>query len=751
MMKCENIPLGELLEGDEDVNSNNPEITQHLESCTHCQGSLARFAANAEQWNEAVRWLSTGSDEDPLVAESIKARELWKSPIVWSDAMIHSLLSTPRHPEMLGRIGRYDVDRLIGSGGMGVVFKAHDIDLNRPVAIKLLAPHLANSGVARKRFTREARAAAAVVDDHVVPIYNVETDDEHSYLVMKYINGGSLQQRIDRDGPLEVCEVLRIGMQTAKGLAAAHAQGLIHRDVKPSNILLDEGVDRALLTDFGLARATDDSSLTHSGFHPGTPHYMSPEQVRGEAIDARSDLFCLGTTMYAMCTGHPPFRADSTYTVLHRVTHDEPRPIQESNPQIPAWLCSFINKLMSKRPEERFAEAEEVADLLGKCLAHVQQPMAVAFPSELRSFNLSFRMSRSRVYVGATLMFCISLLSVLLFLQVPEEPISGSSGQSGPAPTLIAGATGTASSRLPADEIGSSPTIPPGAKAFGGYVSAYISPSETQTADQIERKIFQARAIKALKDAKIHLCKVTSPAKFAEGGQIEIIRTISSNAEGRFAGYIPPEFTGLLERDPSDPYLILVVEAEGCVGDSRGCPAEYWNNDMDFGLEPLEKVIKGCISIDGKPIGSARIRIISIERASPEELSALLKKARSVPINLTETRKPLFYEGTYALQLGLKQSNHVESVQHAMSDDQGRFELRGSGPNDLITLEIEGQEVQKVWLRVLNRDIDRVYLPHVSGGSGAYYGSNFTYDHANDVIHDPALRENNKTTTEKAK
>ena len=182
--------------------------------------------------------------------------------------------------------------------------------------MKLLAPYLASSGSARNRFAREARAAAAVVDDHVVPIHNVETDGEHPFLVMKFIAGGSLQQRIDREGPLEVCEVLRIGMQTAKGLAAAHAQGLIHRDVKPSNILLDEGVDRALLTDFGLARATDDASLTRSGFHPGTPHYMSPEQVRGEAIDARSDLFGLGCVLYALCTGHPPFRSETSYAVL---------------------------------------------------------------------------------------------------------------------------------------------------------------------------------------------------------------------------------------------------------------------------------------------------------------------------------------------------------------------------------------------------------------------------------------------------
>ncbi|MBL8817850.1 MAG: serine/threonine protein kinase [Planctomyces sp.] len=298
--------------------------------------------------------------------------------------MARSLLSKASHPEMLGRIGRYDVERLIGTGGMGVVFKAYDTELNRPVAVKLLAPYLASSGSARNRFAREARAAAAVVDDHVVPIHNVETDGEHPFLVMKFIAGGSLQQRIDREGPLQVCEVLRIGMQTAQGLAAAHAQGLIHRDVKPSNILLDEGVDRALLTDFGLARASDDASLTRSGFHPGTPHYMSPEQVRGELIDARSDLFGLGCVLYAMCTGHPPFRGESSYTVLRRITDDTPRQIRETNPQIPAWLDRLVLKLLAKSPEDRYPSATDVHTLLEKCLAHIQQPTTVDLPDELQ-------------------------------------------------------------------------------------------------------------------------------------------------------------------------------------------------------------------------------------------------------------------------------------------------------------------------------------------------------------------------------
>ncbi|MCA8997032.1 MAG: serine/threonine protein kinase, partial [Planctomycetaceae bacterium] len=298
--------------------------------------------------------------------------------------MAEQLLSAPSHPEMLGRIGRYDVERLIGAGGMGVVFKAFDNELNRPVAVKVLAPYLAGSGAARQRFAREARAAAAVVHEHVVSIHNVESNGDAPFLVMQYVTGESLQQRIDREGPLELCEILRIAMQTAAGLAAAHAQGLVHRDVKPSNILLEHGVERALLTDFGLARASDDASLTHTGYHPGTPQYMSPEQARGESVDTRSDLFSLGSVIYTMATGRAPFRAESSYGILRRITDTEPRPIRETNPAIPEWLAEVVSRLHAKSRETRLGSALELHRLLEHCLAHVQQPTAVPLPETLR-------------------------------------------------------------------------------------------------------------------------------------------------------------------------------------------------------------------------------------------------------------------------------------------------------------------------------------------------------------------------------
>ncbi|WP_442510399.1 protein kinase domain-containing protein [Novipirellula sp. SH528] len=426
MMKCDDIAFDDLLDADDDIDTHNPDIARHVESCAYCQSRLAGLAADAEQWDEMQRWLSTADVNDSEDADLLDADERWKHPVAWNEAMAKTLLSQASHPEMLGRIGRYDVERLIGSGGMGVVFKAYDTELNRPVAVKLLAPYLASSGAARKRFAREARAAAAVVDDHVVPIHNVETDDEHPFLVMKYIAGGSLQQRLDRDGPLDVCEVLRIGTHTAKGLAAAHAQGLIHRDVKPSNILLDEGVDRALLTDFGLARATDDASLTRSGFHPGTPHYMSPEQVRGDAIDARSDLFGLGCVLYALCTSHPPFRSETSYAVLRRVTDDAPRSIREINANIPLWLEQIVMKLLAKSPGDRFDSAEQVAELLEDCLAHVQHPTTTLLPKSIAALapEQSRRPPIGKFIAAAAFAFSLLFAGVLIVLELNKGTLT---------------------------------------------------------------------------------------------------------------------------------------------------------------------------------------------------------------------------------------------------------------------------------------------------------------------------------------
>lgn len=389
--ECSDEVLLAILTGDSE--SDVDDLLERVENCESCRKRFEELTANPKEWHRARQMLlgldSTGAlrsrhDSTSPVTDSRPDRESPSRNQRWAESMSRQLLSPPSHPEMLGRIGRYEVERLIGSGGMGIVFKALDTELNRPVAIKVLAPYLAGNGAARQRFAREAKAAAAVVHEHVVPIYNVESDGESPFLVMHYVSGESLQSRIDREGALELCEILRIGMQVASGLDAAHAQGLVHRDIKPSNILLEQGVERSLITDFGLARASDDASLTNTGFHAGTPPYMSPEQARGDTVDWRSDLFSLGSMMYAICTGRPPFRAETAYGVLRKITDTEPRSIREQNPQIPEWLEDVVKLLMCKDVAGRSNSAKQVSKLLEECLAHVQRPITNPLPSSLR-------------------------------------------------------------------------------------------------------------------------------------------------------------------------------------------------------------------------------------------------------------------------------------------------------------------------------------------------------------------------------
>ncbi|HEV3258518.1 MAG TPA: serine/threonine-protein kinase [Gemmataceae bacterium] len=362
------------------------EVVGHLDDCAECQQALKGLAADQSWWDQLRQingaegcWrpaATPATDEPPCTDPG--GRQQCADTL--GDVLGLDFLDPSDAAAHLGRLGPFAVTAVLGRGGMGVVLKAFDAALNRPVAIKVLAPYFASSGAARKRFAREAQAAAAVVHEHVIAIHGVDSWKGLPYLVMSYVAGRSLQERIDAEGPLEVKEVVRVGMQAASGLAAAHAQGLVHRDVKPANILLENGVERVRLTDFGLARAIDDASLTQSGVIAGTPPYMAPEQAQGEAIDHRADLFSLGSTIYAMCTGHAPFRAESAMAVLRRVCDEQPRPVRAVNPDIPEWLAAVIEKLHAKEPANRFQTAAEVADLLARCLAHVQQPDANPLP-----------------------------------------------------------------------------------------------------------------------------------------------------------------------------------------------------------------------------------------------------------------------------------------------------------------------------------------------------------------------------------
>ncbi len=395
----------------------------HLEQCETCRAGIESTIGPQQWWNDVQSVLLNTRTRASMPRNAFSADV---EPNDRSTAKLLDLLGPTDDPNMLGRIGPYEIIGLLGQGGMGAVFKGFDRSLNRFVAIKMLLPHLAASGAARKRFAREGQAVAAVVDDHVMAIHCVDEWQGVPYLVMTYSRGVALQKRLSDNGPLEVREILRIGMQAAKGLAAAHAQGIVHRDIKPANIFLDQNVERVQLMDFGLARAVDDASLTRTGVLAGTPQYMSPEQARAETVDHRSDLFSLGSVMYAMCTGNAPFRAESSYSVLRLITDKEPRPIREINPDVPEWLCAIITKLMAKQASERYQSAKEVSELLEDCLAHVQQPATMPLPEAVAALApiMSHRPPIGKLIAAAAFAFALLFAGLFIVLELNKGTLT---------------------------------------------------------------------------------------------------------------------------------------------------------------------------------------------------------------------------------------------------------------------------------------------------------------------------------------
>jgi hypothetical protein len=278
------------------------------------------------------------------------------------------------------QIGPYQVLEVVGKGSVGRVLKAFDPVLQRVVAIKVLSEPLAAVAGARRRFLREAQSAAAIVHPNVITIHAVKELDGNPLLVMEYIPGQSLRQRLQSSQPLETAEIVRLGMQIAAGLAAAHALGVVHRDLKPANILLEGDTGSLKLTDFGLAQVAHDGSTEPSGVLAGDPAYCSPEQARGAASDWRSDLFSLGSLLYHLCANHPPFPAPNAPAVLQRILTDTPRSLRAINPATPRWLAALISKLMEKDPAERYQSANEVVEELGQQLLRMEQTLPVPLP-----------------------------------------------------------------------------------------------------------------------------------------------------------------------------------------------------------------------------------------------------------------------------------------------------------------------------------------------------------------------------------
>ncbi len=288
------------------------------------------------------------------------------TPVLSSKELEYTdFLAPPQTPDEIGRLGPYRVLAVLGAGGMGVVFRAEDPQLKRPIALKAMLPALAASGTAKLRFVREAQAAAAIKHDHIVSIYQVGEDRGAPFLAMEFLDGESLDSRLKREGTLPVPELVRIAREIAEGLDAAHERGLVHRDIKPANIWLEGKRARAKILDFGLARDTaDDAHLTQSGAIVGTPAYMSPEQAQGKVADARCDLFSLGCVLYRMATGDTPFKGSDTISTLMAVATENPTAPGELDSRLPRALSDLIMWLLAKKPADRPASARAVVEAL---------------------------------------------------------------------------------------------------------------------------------------------------------------------------------------------------------------------------------------------------------------------------------------------------------------------------------------------------------------------------------------------------
>jgi serine/threonine protein kinase len=368
---CPDLPAFEDLLRDTLPAAEQEFLAEHLERCGSCRSRLEGLATPTKSILPD-RGPSTfgGFGNDPPPRELI---ERWQGQVPPTPVPLASdntgeillqLLEPAEDPDELGRLGPYHILRVIGQGGMGIVLLARDSALRRQVALKLMQPALAVHPEARERFLREARAAAAVHDDHVVTIHAVESGRSVPYLVMEYVPGRSLQEILNAGERLPMAEVAALGAQVAEGLAAAHACGLVHRDVKPANILIDRRTGRAKLTDFGLARAGDDPVLTRPGIVTGTPEYMAPEQASGKVVDHRADLYSLGAVLYAVLTGRPPLTASFTQDLLQKLSNEAPPPLRRSDPDTPTALVELIGRLLRKEPASRPESAESVARTL---------------------------------------------------------------------------------------------------------------------------------------------------------------------------------------------------------------------------------------------------------------------------------------------------------------------------------------------------------------------------------------------------
>lgn len=360
-------------------------IEHHLDHCDHCCREV--MSLEDTHFDAVFAKPVSRPNDSPLLSNLIAKLQTQEESLQPPPEQGLEFLNPPTSPDSLGTLGRFSVLEEVGRGGMGIVLKALDPDLQRLVALKVLSPTLAAMPAARERFLREARAAAKLEHEFILPVYEVQQSDPLPYLVLPFVDGIDLQERLEEDGPLPLSEILTLGYQLSLALEEAHAANLVHRDIKPANVLL-RGDQRLWLADFGLARAAEELSLTRTGTIAGSPPYMSPEQVRGEELDARSDLFSLGCVLYAMTAGQSPFYASNLTAVLRKVDSQEVPKLSTVQPALPSWFRSLVGRLLEKDPNARPQSASEVRSLFEQHGQDPKSPPPKRFPFLLTSIAL---------------------------------------------------------------------------------------------------------------------------------------------------------------------------------------------------------------------------------------------------------------------------------------------------------------------------------------------------------------------------
>lgn len=424
--------------------------TDHLSTCEACQASLEGLAtadmpvvelvasvADAKPPEQSAYWPAIRELEQtppPHFGDTQGATTDFYTPAGGTLAIEElPFLEPADDPAYLGKLGNFEIARVIGRGGMGIVLEGFDTHLQRRVAIKVLNPELQQNDLAKQRFCREGRAAAAISHEHVVAMHHVAKADEGqvAFLVMQLIEGHTLEALLVDGKPLPSQEVARLGMQISAGLSAAHAQGMVHRDIKPANVLIDGETGRAKLTDFGLARANDEVKLTKTGMVSGTPIYMSPEQTRGEEPDERSDLFSLGAVLYQMATGRSPFEAPTAIGVMKKVIDEDPIPPAMVNQEVSPPLSDLIVALLRKEPEKRPDTAAGVTEALAQIVTEYGpiSPLQVpAVPSStVKRLSGAHRTTGGRYAKSAWLAAALSVACLIGSLVVWRSGVTSTS------------------------------------------------------------------------------------------------------------------------------------------------------------------------------------------------------------------------------------------------------------------------------------------------------------------------------------